>query len=236
MYRIAIVEDEIEYQEMFKSYIDRYAAEKGEQIMIDIFGDGLDITEDYKPSWDAILLDIRMKNQDGMSAARVIREHDRDVAIMFITTLAQYAIYGFEVGALDYVLKPVEYEKFAMRFERLIHRVRREEKEYIMLPSEDGSDRVDLYRIKYITVEHHYLNIHVDDSGKEKQYVIRKTISAMEKELEGKGFARSDQSVLINLSYVTRVRKDVVEVGKVLLPISRNRRKSFMDAIARSNI
>lgn len=236
MYRIAIVEDETEFQEMFKAYIDRYAAEKGEQFTVDVFSDGLDITEDYSASWDAILLDIRMKNQDGMSAARVIREHDGDVAIMFITTLAQYAIYGFEVGALDYVLKPVEYEKFAMRFERLLRSIKKDEKEYMMLPSEDGRDRVDISRIKYINVERHDLYIHVDDRGAEKQYVIRKSISAMEKELEGKGFVRSDQSCLINLSYVTKVRKDVAEIDGVPLPISRNRRKSFMDAIARSNI
>lgn len=57
MYRIAIVEGENEFQEMFKAYIDRYAAEKGEQFTVDVFSDGLDITEDYSASWDAILLD-----------------------------------------------------------------------------------------------------------------------------------------------------------------------------------
>ncbi|MCR5101215.1 MAG: response regulator, partial [Butyrivibrio sp.] len=133
MYKIAIVEDEIQYQKMFESYINKYSKEKGEPISISIFNDGLEITENYEPSWDAILLDIRMKNQDGMSAAHVIREHDKDVAIMFITTLAQYAINGYEVGALDYVLKPVEYDKFAMRFERLLGSIKKDDREYMML-------------------------------------------------------------------------------------------------------
>ncbi len=236
MYRIAIVEDESEYQEMFKEYINRFANEKGEILSVDIFADGLEITEDYSARWDAILLDIRMKNQDGMSAARVIREHDKNVAIMFITTLAQYAIYGYEVGALDYVLKPVEYDKFAIRFERLINSVRKENKEYIVLPSEDGKDRVDISKIKYIEVEHHDLFIHVDVIGEDKQYVIRKSISVMEKELDGKGFVRCDNSSIVNLSYVTKVKKDVVEVGNIPISISRARKKKFMEAIAQYNI
>ncbi len=205
MYRIAIVEDEKEYQDMFRTYIERYGAEKGEHFSIEIFGDGLDITEGYSAGWDAILLDILMKNQDGMSAARIIREHDNDVAIMFITTLAQYAIYGYEVGAMDYVLKPVEYEKFAMRFERLIGNIDKGCKEYMLLPSEDGKDRVDISRIKFIEVEHHDLFIYVDAGEKEKQYVIRKSITAMEKELEGKSFVRCDNSSIVNLSYVTDI-------------------------------
>ncbi len=66
MYRVAIVEDEIEYQDMFGKYIERYATEKGERFSVDIFQDGFEITEGYSAEWDAILLDIRMKNQDGM--------------------------------------------------------------------------------------------------------------------------------------------------------------------------
>ncbi len=236
VYKIAIVEDEKEYQDMFKAYIERYGKEKGEHFSIDLFEDGLDITEGYSAGWDAILLDIRMKNQDGMSAARLIREHDKDVAIMFITTLAQYAIYGYEVGAMDYVLKPVEYEKFAMRFERLVGNINKDDKEYMMLPSEDGKDRVDIAKIKYIEVDHHDLSIHVDTGNEDKKYVIRKSISVMEKELETKGFVRCGNSSIVNLSYVTRVKKDVVEVGAVPIPISRARKKNFMDAIARYNI
>lgn len=236
MYRIAIVEDETEYAEMFASYIARFAEEHGEKITVDRFSDGLEISEEYAPNWDAVLLDIRMKYQDGMSAARVIRAHDPDVALMFITTLAQYAIYGYEVGAVDYVLKPVEYEKFAIRFERLLRSIKRSPEEYLMLPSGDVKDRVEISKIRYISVDHHDLTVSVDDRGKEKRYTVRKSISAMEKALEGKGFVRCDQSAMVNLSYVTKIGKDVLEIDGTPIPVSRARRKSVMDAIAQANL
>ena len=138
VYRVAIVEDETQYQEMFKAYVEKYATDKNLDIRIDIFRDGLDITENYEPKWDIILLDIKMQQQDGMSAAHIIREHDSKVLIMFITTLSQYAINGYEVGAMDYVLKPVEYEKFAFRFDRLIGNVKNTEDEYLM-PYAEGT-------------------------------------------------------------------------------------------------
>ena len=138
VYRVAIVEDETQYQEMFKAYVEKYATDKNLDIRIDIFRVGLDITENYEPKWDIILLDIKMQQQDGMSAAHIIREHDSKVLIMFITTLSQYAINGYEVGAMDYVLKPVEYEKFAFRFDRLIGNVKNTEDEYLM-PYAEGT-------------------------------------------------------------------------------------------------
>lgn len=79
MIKIAIVEDETEYQRMFEDYIHRYAKEKGIDISIRVFSDGFDISEGYEPVWDAILLDIKMHQQDGMTATRIIRQHDQAI-------------------------------------------------------------------------------------------------------------------------------------------------------------
>ena len=237
VYRVAIVEDETQYQKMFKAYVEKYATDKNLDIRIDIFRDGLDITENYEPKWDIILLDIKMQQQDGMSAAHIIREHDSKVLIMFITTLSQYAINGYEVGAMDYVLKPVEYEKFAFRFDRLIGNVKNTEDEYLMLPSEDGKDRVYVSEIKYITVDHHNLEIYIQDKqGRLKEYVIRKSISAMENDLKDKGFFRCDHSTIVNIKAIDKVQKDTVMIGEKMLPISRSRKKAFLEAIAKENM
>jgi len=228
MIRIAIVEDEQQYRDLFTSYIRRYAAEHKLEISISCFSDGLMITEDYIPQWDIILLDIQMKYQDGMSAARSIREHDQDVAIMFITTLAQYAIQGYEVDAADYVLKPVEYEKFAFRLERMLRRLPDRSDSWILLPTEDGQDKVAISAIDYITVEHHDLQIHVED----KCYHQRKSISSIEAELPEGVFYRCDNSVIVRLSAVTHIGKDTIEAAGAVLPVSRSRRKGFLAAIA----
>ncbi len=228
MIRIAIVEDEEKYRELFSSYIRRYAEEHRQEIAVTCFQDGLMITEDYKPQWDIILLDIQMKHQDGMSAARIIREHDPDVVLMFITTLAQYAIQGYEVDAADYVLKPVEYGKFAFRFERLLRRLPDRSDTWLLLQAEDGQDKVPVTAIDYIKVEHHDLQVYVGD----KCYHQRRSISSMEAELPEGMFYRCDNAVLVRLSAVTHIGRDSVEVAGTVLPVSRSRRKGFLAAIA----
>lgn len=235
MIRVAIVEDEIRYQQMFEEYIRKYAGEKSVDVSVKVFSDGMDISEGYEPVWDVILMDIKMRHQDGMEAARVIRQHDQDVAIMFITTLAQYAIHGYEVGALDYVLKPVEYDKFAMRFDRLLRGINRKKEQFIMLPGDDGKDKVEISKIRFIRVDHHNLEINVDSQAGVRNYNIRKSISSIEKELSDNRFVRCDQSVIVNISYITKVKKDTVEVGDIILPVSRAKRKPFMEAIASFN-
>lgn len=229
MYRIAIVEDEEQFQSLFSEYVNRYATENHLEVSVVVFPDGLDLTEEYTAGFDVILMDIQMKHQDGMTAAKLVREHDEDVAIMFITTLAQYALFGYEVGATDYVLKPVEYEKFAFRFGRVLRQVKKKEteNEYLILPTEDGQDRVNLRDVLYMDVDHHYLSIHL----KNKSYRIRQTMGDMEKKLEGKYFVRCDRSIMVNLSAITKIGKDTVEVGDEVLPVSRSRKKAFMEAV-----
>ena len=102
MIRVAIVEDEAEIREQLMGYVQRYTRQYGTAFEVKTFADGLEILEDYRPAYDLILLDIEMKHLDGMETARRIRELDPDVMLVFITNMAQYAIKGYAVGALDY--------------------------------------------------------------------------------------------------------------------------------------
>ena len=100
MLRIAIVEDEENYISVLKDYLERYKRESGEQIEVTVYHDGDEIAAFYKAQFDIILMDIEMKFIDGMTAAEEIRKSDASVAIIFITNAPQYAIRGYEVGAL----------------------------------------------------------------------------------------------------------------------------------------
>ena len=112
MTRIAIVEDEAAVREQLAGYVQRYTRQYGTPFEVTEFADGMEILEDYRPQFDIIFLDVEMKHLDGMETARRIRERDGGVLIVFITNMAQYAIRGYAVGALDYVLKPVPYFAF----------------------------------------------------------------------------------------------------------------------------
>ena len=119
MIRVAIVEDEAEIREQLMGYVQRYTRQYGTAFEVKTFADGLEILEDYRPAYDLILLDIEMKHLDGMETARRIRELDPEVMLVFITNMAQYAIKGYAVGALDYVLKPVPYFAFSQQLQKV---------------------------------------------------------------------------------------------------------------------
>ncbi len=105
MIQIAIVEDDANYQKQLLNYLHRYEEEYGEQLQPSVFSDGLDIIEANLSAIDIILIDIQMRNMDGMKAAERIRLYDKNVIIIFITNLSQYALQGYKVEAMDYVLK-----------------------------------------------------------------------------------------------------------------------------------
>lgn len=125
MIRLALVEDDELYRSQLREYIDKYSAVSGEKFTVTEFSDGDEIALGYKAVYDIILMDIEMKFMDGMMAAEEIRKVDTEVIIIFITNSPQYAIKGYAVDALDYVLKPVSYYAFSQRLGRAVERVAR---------------------------------------------------------------------------------------------------------------
>lgn len=147
MYHVAIVEDENTFSDELQEYLKQYQEEKDVRFKISIFGDGAEILEDYQSVYDVILLDIEMPKVNGMEAAQRIREIDPDVVLVFITNMASYAIHGYEVGALDFVMKPLTYYTFSMKITRALKRVRKKEQQNILLTlpgSEEARHSADL--------------------------------------------------------------------------------------------
>ena len=92
MIRIAIVEDDTGYRSQLGKYINQYQSDFSETVSVSEFSDGLEIVEKYKSEYDIILMDIQMKHIDGMKTAEIIRRMDKDVILVFITNMSQYAI------------------------------------------------------------------------------------------------------------------------------------------------
>ena len=84
-------------------------------------------------------MDIEMRFMDGMTAAEKIREHDSEVVIIFITNMPQYAIKGYLVDALDYVLKPVSYFAFSQRIDRALVRMKKRDRKYLTIAVKGGN-------------------------------------------------------------------------------------------------
>lgn len=229
MYRIAIVEDCPEDSDLLVEYLTRYEQEQGEGFRIEQFSNGLNFVEDYRPDYDIVLMDIEMPYLDGMATARKLREMDSAVCLIFVTNMAQYAIEGYEVGALDYLLKPIPYQHFALKLERAIRNREARRERYFGIQSPEGFIRLPVSHIYYVVSEKHYLCF----TTQEGIYRQRGSLKELSTQLPGQTFARCHTSYLVNMDYVERVGQSTVTVKGQELPISRTCKKEFMDSFAR---
>ncbi len=228
MYRIAIVEDDREYVRELQNYLEQYMRESGQKFEISVFYDGVEILDSYVPKYDLILLDIEMPKVNGMDAAEKIREMDENVVLMFITNLAQYAIKGYSVGALDFIMKPVTYYTFSMKMKRALKRVEKKTVPSIFLTLSGGMKKIEVSRIYYVEVQNRMLHYHTEEG----EYIVRGTLQSAENSLPAAIFTKCNHWYLVNLMHVTEVRKNIVVVGGFEVEISRRNRAGFLKALA----
>ncbi|MFV0520027.1 MAG: LytR/AlgR family response regulator transcription factor [Lachnospirales bacterium] len=225
MLNIAIVEDEKTTRDEIFTFIKKYEKENNLNIKMTLFDDGTDILYNYEAIYDIIFMDIKMKHMDGMIAAEEIRKLDEKVQIVFITSMANYAIKGYEVGALDFLLKPVYYDTFSLKLTKAINVVNKNAvKKYILLPFEDSKMRVSTDDILFIEVNGHILKFVTQD----KDYFLRSTLGKIQDELKDFNFSRCNNSYIVNLKKVSTIEKDNVIIDKYTIPISRPKKKDFL--------
>lgn len=227
MIRIAIVEDEPLFVQQLQDYIHRYEEESGKQIRITVFVDGEDITEDYRGDYDIILMDIQMQFMDGMTAAEKIREMDHEVTIMFITNMIQYAVRGYEVDAMDYVVKPVEYFAFSQKLNKAIGRLKKTIQVFVSVPTENGIQKLSVSDIYYIESQGHYARYKTAKG----EFLSRVVMKELEDTMSKYGFFRCGKGFLVNMKYVDGISGGDCIIGEESIPISRNKKKKFMDLL-----
>ena len=228
--RIGVVEDDPASCQLVLDYLNRYQQENGEQFTVSVFDDGARIVEKYTPVYDILLLDIEMSEMDGMAAARRIRERDDKVVIVFITAAPQYAISGYEVRALSYLLKPLPWFAFSQELKKSIDMVRRNGDDSMLIETGNGQMRLNLADILYLESIRHTIVIHT----LEGKLSINGTLKDMEAKLADHHFFRSNSCYLVNLKHVTGVAdQDCIMSNGEQLRVSRPRKKAFMAALDR---
>ena len=227
MYHIAIVEDEAEFRNQLTEYLEQYQKEHQVEFKITVFTDGAEILQDYQAVYDIVLLDIEMPKVNGMDAAKQIRAQDENVVLMFITNMASYAIHGYEVGALDFVMKPITYYTFSMKLTRALKRAKQQEQKALLLPVADGVKKLELNEIFFVEGQSRMLYYHTADGD----YVVKGTMQSAESSLAQYPFAKCNHWYLVNLMHVKEVRKNTVVVGPFELEMSRRNKTAFLKAL-----
>lgn len=229
MYHIAIVDDDKEFAMQLQKYLMQYGKENMVEFQVSLFYDGTEILNDYHPRYDAIFFDIEMKQMNGMEAAERVREMDEDVVIMFITNMAQYALFGYSVGALDFVMKPITYYTFSMKLRRVLKRIQKkvEEQKTIVLNLPDGVKKIDTGDIYFVEVENRMLHYHTTEG----EFVLKGTMHSVEEMLKSDSFFKCNHWYMVNLKHVKEVRKNIAVVGEHELEISRRNKTPFMKAL-----
>lgn len=229
MIRVAIVEDDVSAAEVLAGYLQRYGEENNETFSVEKFGNAINFIENYSSSYDIVFMDIEMPHMDGMTAAKLLRKRDNLVTLIFVTNMAQFAIKGYEVEAMDFIVKPVEYNDFIFRIDKAVTRVRLREETYITLhDNRDGAYvKILVPHIKYIEVINHTLIYHCEEGV----FETYGTLKNVEKLLPESNFARCNSCYLVNLRYVNSVKDFICFVDGDKLKISQPKKKSFMKAL-----
>ncbi|ADO76260.1 LytR/AlgR family response regulator transcription factor [Halanaerobium praevalens] len=227
MINIAVVEDDNTYLKQIESYLKKYELENDLNFKISFFTDGFQITENYKATFDLILMDIKMKHMNGITTAEKIRSRDQEVIIIFITNTSQYAIKGYKVNALDYILKPISYFSFTQCLKKAIKKINNKNSKYITIINKNGAKKINIEAIYYIEIRNHTLTYHTSNGDYSTSGTMKKIASKLKKH----GFFRCHRCYLVNLKYVDGIKGKYTFVKDKKLLISRNRKADFLDSL-----
>lgn len=228
MIRAAIVEDEDSAASVLTDCLDKYTEETGVVFSVERFNNAVSFLENYKDRYDIVFMDIEMEQMDGMTASRKLREIDKTVTLIFVTNMAQFAINGYEVDALDFIIKPVRYYDFVFRIKKAIGRINSGDRKCISVNTTGGGfAKLIVSEIKYVEIMKHTIIYHCEN-GDFETYGTLKNVETM---LDGAHFVRCNSCYLVNLKYVNAVKEYIVDVAGEKLKISQPKKKEFMCAL-----
>lgn len=228
MRNIAIVEDDDKEAGLLEEQLRRYEKETGAEYRIVRFSDAIAFLTGYSADYDIVFMDIEMPDLDGMTAAKRLREVDPEVILVFVTNMAQYAVEGYEVSAMDFMVKPVRYDNLKLKLERAEKKLEGKGEDRFLVRGKNGPVVICVPDIRYVEVTDHMLTFYTNEGA----IKVTGSLKEIEKRLEGRDFSRANSCYLVNLKYVTGASDGMVTVGGDRLSISRARRKSFMSDLA----
>ena len=228
--RIAVADDTKEDIQMLQAALQRFGAEHQIDMDISLFDSARQLLDSYgQTAPELVILDIDMPGINGMEAAHKIRAFDEKVALLFVTNMKHYALEGYSVEALDYLIKPVSYEDFALRLQKARRYIARNKDEVLRLHVAGGTVMLKISEIYYVESMLHNLTYH----SKKGDFTVRDSMAKTEQRLREYGFASCNKSYLVNMRYVEAISREEVTVAGTPLKMSRGRKADFIHLYTR---
>ena len=227
--RIAIIDDEEAIGAQIENLVKNYS--KKNNVIADTvrYNEAVSFLENYNSDFDVIFLDIKMPKLNGMRAAEMLRAKDNDVIIVFVTNLRQYAICGYSVDAIGFVVKPIDEYDFTVLMDKVVRRFEARRQTECTIKTAEGLRRIRVRDIDYIEIIKHKLIYHTTLGD----IASWGSLVAVESELYKEHFSRCNVCYLVNLYRVQEINWDFVTVAGTPLKIARSRKKDFFADIAK---
>lgn len=227
--RIAICEDDQAEREYIRSLVLAWGEEKEKSCRVDDYASAeqLIFSFDNEFPYSIYLLDIQMGQVSGMELARKIREKDKTAVIVFLTGLKDYALEGYEVGALRYLIKPVREEELFALLSRATEELATRQEQFFVL--EQGSEvlKISYEDIWYLESSGHYIELYYDN----QKIQWKASLGSVQKEFEQNGFVMTRRGTLLNLRKIAKVGRTecILDNGKCVA-VSRSQYKKVNEA------
>ena len=233
---IAICEDECVVLDFESSLVTQWAADAGCSLELDTYISAeqfLFESEDKNP-YDVLIFDIQMKNMNGMELAKKLRARGVDAVIIFITGVPDYAIEGYEVGAVRYILKPVKTELLNGLLDNVWAELKKKSEDFFVLGQGSNVEKISFDKIVYIEARGHYVFLKATDFEREWKAVFSETAETFEAQNKKNGkcnFFCLRRGLLVNLNHVEKItRTDCLLDSGEVLPVARGVYKDLNDA------
>lgn len=228
--RCLIVDDEPPARQLLESYLKRL----DDFDVVNQFGNAVDAFSFLQNhDVDLMFLDIQMPHMTGLELLKSLRHPPR---VVLTTAFREYALEGFELDVLDYLVKPISFERFMKAIGKYHHYIHRPviqesvpaafEGAYMFVKVNKDQVKVYLRDILYVESIKDYLKI----VTKDRSYLTYHRLSSMEDKLPGDHFVRIHKSYIVSMSKIHSCRNDLVRIGGAELPIGRVYKKIFLDA------
>lgn len=223
MLRLAIVDDDPNDSAALNSLVAEYFRKNSQAYVTRVFNTPLDFIRSTE-NHDIVFMDIRMDKLDGLEVARIMRKINTDSVLIFVTHMAQLAIKGYEVDALDFIVKPADQFSINYVLDKALTRLENTSSTIFALKTSSGIISLSSNDITYVEVFDHNLVYHTTKGV----YDVRGRLSDVTKKLDQKRFIMCNRSFVVNLRYVSSACNEYLVVDGTKISISKSHRKEIM--------